>query len=70
MRAQREIHREWPTPTDDLHAVWDSVVLWHVGMTTLDDARNLNAEIAAGDATQRATFTIVDWATESEVLAR
>jgi hypothetical protein len=34
------------------------------------DPHALNAEIMATEATQWATFTIADWATESEALAR
>jgi hypothetical protein len=37
---------------------------------TIADAHALNAEITATEATQWATFTIADWATESEALAR
>jgi hypothetical protein len=56
--------------TDDLHAVWDTVVLRRAGLTTIADAHALNAEITQAEATQWATFTIADWATESEALAR
>jgi hypothetical protein len=57
------------TRTDKLHAVWDSAVLRRAGLT-IADAHALNAEITATEATQWATFTIADWATESEALAR
>jgi nuclease S1 len=57
------------TRTDKLHAVWDSAVLRRAGLT-IADAHALNTEITATEATQWATFTIADWATESEALAR
>jgi nuclease S1 len=58
------------TKTDKLHAVWDSAVLRRAGLTTIQDAHDLNVEITAAEATQWATFAIADWATESEALAR
>lgn len=58
------------TRNDNLHAVWDSAVLRRAGLTTIQDAHDLNAEITATEAAQWATFTIADWATESEALAR
>jgi hypothetical protein len=47
-----------------------SAVLRRAGLTTIQDAHDLNAEITATEATQWATFTIADWATESEEFAR
>jgi hypothetical protein len=58
------------TRTDNLHAVWDSAVLRRAGLTTIADADALNAEITAAEVTEWATFTIADWATEFEALAR
>ena len=58
------------TRTDKLHAVWDSAVLRRAGLMTIADADALNAEITATEATQWATFTIADWATDLEALAR
>jgi hypothetical protein len=58
------------TRTDKLHRVWDTAVLKRAGLTTIQDAHDLNAEITQAEAAQWATFTIADWATESEALAR
>ena len=67
IKAKSEESRE--TRTDNLHAVWDSAVR-RAGLTIIQDAHDLNAEITATEATQCATFTIADWASESEALAR
>jgi S1/P1 Nuclease len=58
------------TPTDNLHAVWDGVIMRRGGITTLADADALYAEITATEAAQFATLAIVDWATEAHVIAR
>jgi hypothetical protein len=55
---------------DTIHAVWDSAVLRRAGLTTIADAHAVKAEITATEVTQWATFTIADWATESEGLPR
>lgn len=58
------------TRTDNLHAVWDGVIMRRGGFTTLADADALNAEITATEAAQFATLSIADWATEAHVIAR
>ena len=56
--------------TDNLHAVWDGAILRKASLTTISDADALNAEITPAEATEWATFTIAEWATEAHNLAR